>query len=275
MQEDWGLILKARISSLICPIHRFGRNARVHSVFENSFNIEGGGQLINVTNFPEYLSSFGISLPDDIFQQIFPYVQQGNIVKIRENQFTFYSHKGVVTLSLEDADIVTLNISTITLENQKLQPLQDILKSKRLELLIGLEMNDQAKYIFSLMTSSKISIEQWQEVITYLIGRGKGLTPSGDDIITTYLSVLRVRGDSRAEVLSSVLAHSPLATTDISKAYILGAIQGYVNSFVFQLFSDLATEQIQAQIQKSVDKLMYIGHSSGKDMCFGLLLGLQ
>ena len=73
-------------------------------------------QLINVANFHNYLSSFGMFLPDQLFQEIFPYVQQGNKVKITENQLTFLQYSRRETIQLTPAEVVSLNITHFKLE---------------------------------------------------------------------------------------------------------------------------------------------------------------
>ena len=88
----------------------------IHSVFERSFNLKVQDQLINVANFHNYLSSFGMFLPDQLFPRNLPYVQQGNKVKITENQLTFYSTVGVKTIQLTPAEVVSLNITHFKLE---------------------------------------------------------------------------------------------------------------------------------------------------------------
>ena len=42
------------------------------------------------------------------------------------------------------------------------------------------------------------TLSEWQEVTNYLIGRGKGLTPSGDDILVAYQTILFILADERA-----------------------------------------------------------------------------
>ncbi len=45
-------------------------NVKIHSVFDRSFNLKVGDRLVNVANYAGYLSSFGIYLPDNLFQAI-------------------------------------------------------------------------------------------------------------------------------------------------------------------------------------------------------------
>ena len=49
------------------------------------------------------------------------------------------------------------------------------------------------------------TLSEWQEVTNYLIGRGKGLTPSGDDILVAYQTILFILADERAAALAATL----------------------------------------------------------------------
>ena len=79
--------------------------------------------------------------------------------------------------------------------------------------------------------------------------------------------------DQPAEKLATALA-VPLSTTDVSKAYISASIIGYVNSLIYRLLTDLKSQD-QQLIEKDVKDVMKIGHSSGIDLCFGMLLALE
>lgn len=110
-------------------------------------------------------------------------------------------------------------------------------------------------------------------MVHYLVGRGGGGTPSGDDILVAYLSLLYATKQPQAVALSQALS-GDLATPDVSKAYLVAATNGSVNSLVYQLFLSLRTLD-ESLIERNVDQLMAIGHSSGKDLAYGLLLGVE
>ncbi|PQE58625.1 DUF2877 domain-containing protein [Enterococcus faecalis] len=264
------------ISDYIFPIHQYGKMGTIHSVFERSFNLKVQDQLINVANFHNYLSSFGMFLPDQLFQEIFPYVQQGNKVKITENQLTFYSTVGVKTIQLTPAEVVSLNITHFKLEKDQLRLLRDRLLARNLERRIGLLLDERAKHIFKKMIQKQKvwTLSEWQEVTNYLIGRGKGLTPSGDDILVAYQTILFILADERAAALAATLSAANLSTTDVSKGYIASSAKGYVNSLLYQLLLDLENHR-DNRVDENIDRIIQIGHSSGKDMSFGMLLALQ
>ncbi|KAF1302542.1 DUF2877 domain-containing protein [Enterococcus saccharolyticus] len=263
-----------KISDGIFPIDQFGKMGKIHSVFDRSFNLKVGNRLVNVANYEGYLSSFGIYLPDNLFQAMTPYVQQDNLVKIFSNGLMLYSRDGIKKITWTEYEIVSLQVKHFQLTTSQQALLKEILLEANLEQQIGLPLENKEQIIFQKMRQSKRkTLLEWQEIVAYLVGRGKGLTPSGDDILVAYLVMLHVMKDSRAKEVLTAL-QQPLSTTDISKEYIWYSIQGYVNSLVYQLYVDLEANKERAVIKKDLQHIMKIGHSSGKDLSFGLLLAL-
>lgn len=264
-----------KVSEWIYPLQKLGSTGHVHSVFERSFNVDIAGHLVNVTNFPEYLSSYGMTLPAAQFEQLFPYIQVGNLVKIKADRLVFYSRHGVQTVDLSAVSVISLQVRDCTLTDVARKRGIHVLEKRALATKIGMENHTLANEHWEQLTTKKpIEIQKKRETLTYLIGRGKGLTPSGDDILTAYLAVLQVRKDPRFSGWVEALAQIPWSTTAISQAYLSGVLEGYVNSFVYQFIRDLQEQKPKELLEEDIDRLMAIGHSSGKDMSFGLLLGL-
>ena len=85
--------------------------------------------------------------------------------------------------------------------------LRDRLLARNLERRIGLPLDERAKHIFKNEPKQKVwTLSEWQEVTNYLIGRGKGLTPSGDDILVAYQTILFILADERAAALAATLS---------------------------------------------------------------------
>lgn len=78
-----------KISEYIHPIEQFGKIGSVHTVFPYSFNLQVGKQLINVSSAFEYLASYGLYLPRSIFEEVSPYVQRGDFVKVSDKELVF------------------------------------------------------------------------------------------------------------------------------------------------------------------------------------------
>lgn len=280
MQKMWVLnsVTKVRISQWIYPIDQFGKMAIVHSVFDHSFNLWIGGRLINVANYAAYLSSFGLYLPDKLFNQLYPSIQKGNKVRLTRNSITAYARTGVQKVVWEEPKFIDLNVSKMIVSDSNLILLKDILDKKDLKNHVGLEMTKKMLDILhqlAFLPNESLDDTKCKEIIEYLIGRGKGLTPSGDDLLVAYLSILQLRKDSRQDKYLDVLQTLNLSTTDVSKEYVFASIEGYVNSVIYRLYQDLIAGEKKEKIKKDVADVMQIGHTSGKDMCLGMLLGLQ
>ena len=256
-------------SDYLSPIQQFGGMGKIHSVFDRSFNIQVNEQLININNYRSYLAGFGMYLPEEQFRAIMPYVEPGNLVKIRSHSLTFYSTKGTIVLPLTDVAFVSLQVKDLTFTAAERNSLKEILTQQNLVEKNGLPLEKRALEIFEALRHPE---PDWQQVTAYLIGRGKGLTPSGDDLLVAYQAMLYAF-DQPAEKLATALA-VPLSTTDVSKAYISASIKGYVNSLIYRLLTDLKSQD-QQLIEKDVKDVMKIGHSSGIDLCFGMLLALE
>ena len=269
-------ISKIRMSEWLYPLDHLGKNGTVYSVSANMLNIKIGNRLVNITNFSEYLASFGISLPKESFKQAISFVQPGNLVKIKADQLVIYSRERVETLLLQKIETVSLKLSDFELTPAQVARLKDILVTKDLQTVIGLTNEPRAETVFEqLRCQSILSVEQWQEILSYLIGRGPGSTPSGDDLLIAYYAMLVVQKDVRAIHLKQALRTFDLTkTTLLSQNYLQAVIEGQVNSFIYQVFADLANEVSDETLSRDIERLLYIGHSSGKDMTYGLYLGL-
>ena len=278
MQENWvsSLTKSVAISEYLVPLQQFGGNGVIHSVFDHSFNIKVKDQLINIAHFHEYVSSFGIDLPDQLFHEISPLIQLDNRVKLSEEALMIYSVIGIKKIAFTPKVIYPLNVYSLGIKKKQLIVLKEVLDKKNLHTQIGLPLNEQAQLLFSKMCqqNKKWTQEEWQEVVNYFIGRGKGLTPSGDDILMAYQLLLSAVADPRGAELLATLGKTTLSTTDISLAYLKSAAKGYGNSLVYDLLSDIAHDQYE-QLEQQVDRIMKIGHSSGKDLSFGMWLALQ
>jgi len=142
---------KIKISDYLDPLQRFGRTGRVHSVFDRSFNVMIGQQLVNINNYRNYLTGFGVFLPDALFEQVLPLIEVGNRVQVREHGLTFYSTKGTFSLSLEEKELVSLQVKEVSFTSAELQLLKEILLQQELETKIGLPEDEKTQAVFAAL----------------------------------------------------------------------------------------------------------------------------
>ncbi|MCA5012109.1 MULTISPECIES: DUF2877 domain-containing protein [unclassified Enterococcus] len=261
------------ISTYLATLNVFGKMGKIHSVFDRSFNIAVNDRLININAAKDFLSSFGMKISAFQFEQLQPYCQQGNLVKLTRDSLTVYSKFGIQTIQLTPMNKEELKIQTIPYHEEKLQSLAGLLKEKHLESAIGLPIgNKEIDYFAQLAENKGINPEP---IVTYLIGRGKGLTPSGDDILLGYLFMLKTYQHKAAPIVSEQIKKHIKATTSISENYFYALLDGYVSSVVMDVWRELEGNISESGLEEKIDRLLEIGHTSGYDMCYGILLGTK
>lgn len=264
---------KVKINELIYPLNKFGRMGKIHSIFNNSFNIKVKDQLLHVGSYKKYISSFGMYIPKPEYMEMTRFVEKGNNVKLFSQGFLFYSYQGIREVQLTSKKVISLKISPLNLDFYLLNYLISELEKRKLTNKIGLEMTKEfSKTIEYLESPGNVN---WNKVLNFLIGRGKGLTPSGDDFLVAYLFVIKLFELKRAEELTTALSNHVLSTTDVSKAYLLAAMKGYVSSPIYEFYLSLLNSNNRKKISNKLENILHIGHTSGKDMAFGILVGLK
>lgn len=265
---------QARISSYLSTLDHFGKMGKIHSVFEHSLNLIIKEQLINVTAAENFLSSFGVQLSRTAFQEIRPFCQQGNVVKLTQQSLMIYSPLGIKQLSFSDIQIVPLDIGVIAPNLTTLSMLKEILYTKQLERRLGLPVETKERMYVDFLQNPTMEDEKWQSLVEYFVGRGKGLTPSGDDLLMGYLFMFKLYQHNISSLLESQLREMSGRTTDVSWGYLSALISGYVSLPFIELRIGVEEKVSYNELDQLVDAILAIGHTSGSDSCYGILLGL-
>jgi hypothetical protein len=115
------------------------------------------------------------------------------------------------------------------------------------------------------------------EAVIHWLGRGPGLTPSGDDVLVGMIAALQFLGavDSSdmaplRELIDMAASH---VTTDISAEYLHYACRGMATGMVRDLLVALDRSDTVAVLD-AVDRLSRRGHTSGMDCVLGVVVGL-
>jgi hypothetical protein len=105
-----------------------------------------------------------------------------------------------------------------------------------------------------------------------LLGRGAGLTPSGDDALAGALLVARALagGDLMADAVRARLG----ATTAVSAALLDAAADGYAARPVVTLV-DAAVAGDAGAVSRALPAVLAIGHTSGRDTVTGIRAALD
>ncbi len=138
-----------------------------------------------------------------------------------------------------------------------------------------LEMTDRF-----LVGVEKYDLEGTLQAGKSILGRGGGLTPSGDDWLSGFLLYHARTGDQSAFIreLGQVLTVMAFnSTTMISANRIEAACQGWSEELFLEVVDSLLVPDGELS-NLSVERLVNYGHSSGVDTCVGIgaaLKGMQ
>lgn len=104
--------------------------------------------------------------------------------------------------------------------------------------------------------------------VAALLGRGPGLTPSGDDIVAGFLLGARAFGHPTPGATAAVRELAGGATTALSAQLLRHAVRGECVAQVATVLAALAGRPAPAD---AIDQLLAVGHTSGAALAAGLL----
>ena len=145
------------------------------------------------------------------------------------------------------------------------------------EQLLGLEREAASPALTGLPVSAVEGLAATRpevpRAVLALAGRGPGLTPLGDDVLTGWLSTLSCLGHPRAVwVAAEVLAAAAGRTTDLSMTLLRHAAKG---ECVGPLGALLRAVTTGGDMPRARNALVAVGHSSGTGLALGVRLGLD
>ncbi|SOC42493.1 DUF2877 domain-containing protein [Ureibacillus acetophenoni] len=279
--------------SHLIPLLLFKKgNGIVHSRFTNGLNIKMGDSLIFIGTTKNGFLPFGIHLNErDTALAVFS-VNNGEAVSWNErtNSIEFQNFM----ISLDRANPFKNEISE--LKNDQVFESSFTRFSTHLmsiEERTGLDVsirdfinnykgfNDQDTtgidmYLMLLIKAAITSDESLMDkAFRYFLGRGNGLTPSGDDMIVGLLAfdaVTHFLSTRFYDKLSELIENESI-TTDVAKEYLRYAVKQEYSSTVSDMVNTLANGENE-NFEKDFQNLLGVGHSSGLDTLFGILIGM-
>lgn len=137
--------------------------------------------------------------------------------------------------------------------------------------------------------------ENLPEAISFFTGRGKGLTPGGDDVLLGYGAVLKAFSEKfRTDEFFELMKRTEEKTTEVSRAYYRALEYGYVNEDFRELLFVMAKrdkgalrpdftdgqpapqmQQLKDRAKRAVLKVERLGHTSGRDTLYGAFLAMK
>lgn len=269
------------------------KSGQIHSKFNNGFNIQMDDSLIFIGGDRAGRLPFSLILPIDEVHDLLSKINIGDQVVWRPNE-------KILSIN-ESCDIVYLEGKPY---DNKLEPIpgsKENLAGHLETVLLALAGNDEPTgmdldindfmehYVeedkqsgspydvyYDLMDMVYSEDEQEVErVLRYFLGRGKGGTPTGDDHIIGLMAIHAVSEEWSPlfpETLTSIIKNEKI-TTDVSIEYLKYALKSQFGSPVIELIQAMTGDN-KEEVQGKINNLLSMGHSSGLDTTFGILLGL-
>lgn len=245
------------IGEIALSLLKTSKTMRVHSIFNNGFNIVNDkNDLIFIGTDKNGYFPFGITINKYTMHYIRESLQVGDMLK---TDASGVNHK--------DFMLITKN-SEVYLYSKVNKNTTDAIKS----VVSGYDFCDYNSSDFSEEKLNRIIADlgdpEADFPLAYLVGRGQGLTPSGDDIITGILYIDRLEpfiAQKHLDQLSSYIRES--VTTIVSESFIKLALQG--------IFSRRITDIGDSPGKDTVDALLELGSSSGRDTLYGIYMTLN
>lgn len=266
----------------------------VHSVFRTSLNIGFNGFLLHIGSADSPLSCLGLTVEPEGASHLSRLMGPGDLATFRNGALRLYGRADVVEIDLSAAEVRDTAVPTPCPE--LLEGL-DILVSRcvsdcDLPARIGLPWDARAsRSLVDLARFSAVSRAMWEggtlaspkraeaarrgmcSAVGYLLGRGLGLTPSGDDVLMGFGTGLRcVHGDRAAcqteRFFEEVTRLVPGKTTAVSEAYLQAMCDGHANGDYISLVGALESRDRSA-IASATSRVLSVGHTSGADSLLG------
>lgn len=283
-------------SAAVLPLLHSGKLGCLHSIFHNGWNIRMGDGLIFIGTTKNGQLPFGIHLEDKQVPKLISMLQHDE-----EDQMIHYDSDTSSLLFSSfciKLDTQATYQSGIGTRTEQPELLLHLLNAFATELLIhnrptgiGISIDhfikcfinedpaacsdSEQKMMQLINTVLAGNLSQIDLILRYWMGRGKGLTPAGDDMLAGMLAVDAIAGiftDTFRLHLSELVEKEAL-TTDISREYLKYALKRNFSSTVTGVMNALLQQDVDSLIKRTRE-LLRVGHSSGLDTAFGILIGM-
>ena len=249
----------------------------VHSVFQTGANIRLGERLIYLGSDASAMRPFGMAMRQEALQPFLAQCRQGAQGRYDKAKSCMTWEWGAV---LDFSQAFTWNGSLPPGAAQQtrlaasLVEIQQYMMDHPLPYGLSQEFLTEQELLTAfraLISSDKAEVfgqlDHW-------MGRGPGLTPSGDDMLVGLMAALRWGGEEAfcANVADYTLQKGKNRTTAVSCEYIFYAGQGVFSQEICALLASISQGK---DWQHALWALLSLGHSSGVDTALGLMAGLE
>lgn len=273
------------------------KKGTVHSIFNNGMNIRMGERLFFIGTTKNGRLPFGIHLHNDVVHELLQSIHSPSSISWKEKTAELFFESANVHINLksgtpysnkinehknhyEPSTLYFKEMITTLVENGEKTGLDIDIEQFILEYLTDEKKelhNLTVEKIYHLMNAVfSEDVIEIDKVVRYFLGRGKGLTPSGDDHLVGLLAIHHISqafSPAFLRTLQKIIEYESI-TTDIGKEYLMYALKGKFSSSIIDILNNLQEKDHQLELKKHLQQIMTMGHSSGVDTAFGLVIGL-
>lgn len=265
---------------------------KIHSIFNKVINIEIDNRLICIGYNADTISPFGAIVDEADFDYLVNTINANTVIVLKDFNFIF-DNKISLRIS-PPIEFHTLGFNNVSINRKKLEKNIKFLKSivKINNWQCGLEWdfnsiidviegrnNLEALKEFDEKLNCVCSIKNIEEkscseFLDYFIGRGKGLTPSGDDLIVGMIgmySCANVNIENFITTLKRFLEENSHKTTRISYEYLFYAHEKQVSTSLKRLCLSILYKD-EKEILENVVCIKKFGSTSPIDMIIGVII---
>ncbi|MCA9766692.1 MAG: DUF2877 domain-containing protein [Carnobacterium sp.] len=255
---------------------------KVHSIFKNGFNLMSGKQLLFIGTDKNGELPFSLHLTardtKAILKKIsigdtFHYNHEKKVMTVQQLILSFdycYVYDSILPLQQK---IGLDQIDSALEEAEKILELNGF--KKRLPLFFTSIDYDESfiKSIEGLFSSEERILK---ESMLYFIGRGMGLTPSGDDLLVGLLSIDSGYSilDKRFRSILLELLETKSLTTIVAETYLRYASQHKYSTTIVSFVGELDEHSSGNQLKVDFNTILTNGSTSGLDTMTGMLFGI-
>ncbi|MFZ5943065.1 MAG: DUF2877 domain-containing protein [Bacillota bacterium] len=273
-----------------CPDGKIGT---IHSVFNSSCNIKlTEGPILTIQTAKVAKTPMSLCLPQlgDIYSLSFKpgepvfFNSVTNGLKIGGNSFFLrdaQKFSTYISIKKHEIKIADYKTSLGIFFQQKPAKLYDIIMGDASENITPIEKALANEISKALNISKQGFLNQDENLIvtgiSKLLGLGMGLTPSGDDLLLGFLTILSIKKNYSImieNIKHQILGIAKKSTTEISCEFINYFFKHNFAMPVFHLIVALNEDNL-VLFEKSLPIISSIGHSSGQDFLTGLFFGLD
>lgn len=249
--------------------------AEVHSVFATSMNLLVDGVLVHVGPASLPLSFTGLAIDDRTLAAFLPSVRRGDAALVRSGALWVCGRSARLGIALGSLKAVDLSVRSLRASAEALGTLGEVLRCRAPRRPCGLEGDGALVRAERLLAQASPSEGELARAASLLVGRGPGLTPSGDDVLTGYGLGMWLMGEEGpySRVLLAAVARK--GTTDVSLGQLRAIAEGRASEPLHTLATTLADHAPAGLVERAVEGIESVGHTSGADALRGLAIACE